>query len=179
MFIQAIFPAILLLVWALINLFNREESKPPERGRPSSLGPRPGTGSQPRTSMAASSPRTSRDEVIVIRSETNRSSSAPKRGRPRPPQSSKRLEPPMTKTRDLVGASRTTTLSEPLSGPMEIQSLETASVAVPTIMIGLTPTPSILDIQAALSDPARLREAFVVNELLQRPVSLRGRTRRE
>jgi hypothetical protein len=40
-----------------------------------------------------------------------------------------------------------------------------------------TPMASAVDIRAALMSPSRLREAFVLNELLQRPVALRGRTR--
>ena len=58
------------------------------------------------------------------------------------------------------------------AGPSSVQSVGTAS-AMP--MSSTNPRARTLSIMAALSDPARVREAMLVNELLQPPLSLRGR----
>jgi hypothetical protein len=139
------------------------------------------------------------DEILIIESEPRRSPAPPgprppaasssqrrgNRARSNPAPAPKRQEPPTP--RALTAAmvqenqgplgrqlelSPLLKMQAPLSQPVSQEAAAGAS-APPTPSAGLAP-PSSREIQTLLTSPARLREAFVVSELLGPPLALRG-----
>jgi hypothetical protein len=131
-------------------------------------------------SSAASNPRVSRAPAPSARRATSRARSAPA-------PSLNPIEPDRPRAlTGLVGQSmaqkRTKPLDiTPLATPMSPLSspLTQASAAEPARDTARTPTPTLTSgaLRAMLASPARLREVALLGELLQPPVSLRGRRR--
>lgn len=192
---QLLVPALFLVLWALNQLFNKEIQGGNRPG--GGLGPRPGgvpPTNRPRPQPAfrpepiGARPETE-DEILVLKSEPpSRPSTPPPAPGRRPPRSSqgrpgkRGLAPsPVGKAMDtrtghpgsLAQASGLTTQITQLARVSSIASdrsahpADTPSSALPPI--------SLSQLRQSLSDHARLREAFVLQEVLQPPVFLRGR----
>lgn len=216
--IKLIIPAILLIFWALSNLFNRENNAnaaAQARGatpgpRPSGYpGPRPGERERDRnrtvvTTSRPAPPRPRDDEVLIIRAETNpppgrANNQAPGRSSPTTAQrrnavrgkaaqvpQPRKPDAPTVRHVDLFDAKISRNVDQAATKPMEIRPL-TESVAavvtqsslssVPTMAAGLTPPSTILDLRIGLATQGRIREAFLLNEILQPPMALRNRDR--
>jgi hypothetical protein len=132
------------------------------------------------------------DDVIILSAETLRT---PLPVTPRPAGAAARARParktkPTTPAapgrpepaRKLLGGGVTQSLSQTLEKPGPLLpmaiGMSPLSIAPETVRAPETtsPTPtSTLDVRAALMSPSRLREAFVLNELLKPPVALRSR----
>ena len=197
--IKLIIPAILLIFWALSNLFNRESAaqakgqsplgprppgypgaRPPERARPPSQPPRPG-------------PSGREDDVMIIRAEPNRPGRAanPQQrrnpGRGRNPQQAQGRKPDAVaaRPREQLGGRISSDVSQSLAQQMDIRPLSESTPAtvnemspsVPTMAAGTTPPSTIFDLRTALATQGRIREAFLLNEVLQPPMALRNRGR--
>ncbi|MDB5351400.1 MAG: hypothetical protein JWN86_2647 [Planctomycetota bacterium] len=208
--VKLIIPAILLIFWALSNLFNRENTSAQSKSTGAPAGPRPGGFPAPRPSerdrqigsQAANPVRyvtpVGNDEVLIIRSETSRPPARPNpqprrnQGRsrgPQNPQNRRIVDPPVPK-REQVGGRLSTDVNQTISNTMDLRSLTqsmaaaSASTSIGTQTVassvaeGIQPTMSALDLRQNLTDPLRIRQAFLLNELLQPPVALRGRTGR-
>lgn len=184
-------PAIFLVLWALHQLFNKENAPPPTNRPGGGLGPRPGgpprpatdygrevpyrdpTGPVPGPTRAASS--APEDEIVIIRSETARPAGVgggPPRDARRPPRP--RPSRPGRGSREPRREA-----PEPRPGP---EAPVPATPPPPTtggpaspILIGLAPPLSADELRRALTSPSRIREAILVNEILQPPKALRGR----
>ena len=209
--IRFIIPAILLIFWALSNLFNREKAETPAKTGGSPLGPRPGSypparpiererlsGSPTMTPPRYAPPSSATDEILIIRAETNRPPSRlnpqPRRNpvRPRPPQNPPNRRPvePPVRQREQVGGRLATDVNQTIANTIDTRSLTQSMAAVSastsigtqteaaTVAEGIQPTMSALDLRLCLNDPVRIRQAFLLNELLQPPLALRGRNRR-
>lgn len=201
--IKLIIPAILLIFWALSNLFNREGAAVQGRGAPGAR-PMPRPGDRPRpvaTTARPVPPKRPNEEVFVIRSETNeppgrsnnqppgRSNSPQKRNsnRGKGSQSSQPRRPDAPKPRhvDLFDAKIPMNVNQSVTKPLEIRPL-TESVADtrietvpsnPSMAVGLTPPSTIADLRVGLATQGRIREALLLNEILQPPMALRNRGR--
>lgn len=209
--IKLIIPAILLIFWALSNLFNRENAAAQAKGT-SSLGPRPTAYPAPRPADRArppeappryAPPQGADDDVLIIRSDAKRpparavnqppgrpgNQQPPRRnpGRGKGPQvpQSRRPEPEASRQVALLDAKIATSVNQSVTKPMQIRPL-TESVAatvnetspsVPTMAVGPTLPSTIPDLRDALSTRGRIREAFLLNEILQPPMALRNRGR--
>ncbi len=130
------------------------------------------------------------DDIIIL--DSPRTTSSPNQGKGVGPARKARQKPPAAPKHTpsvrpklgFEGVSQNVNqqLTSPLalsplseqSGPSSVQSVGTAS-AMP--MTSTNPKARTISIMAALSDPARVREAMLVNELLQPPLALRGRRR--
>jgi hypothetical protein len=184
---KLIVPAVLLLVWALNQLFNKEVNPPINRG--TGLGPRPG-GLPPAPRSMDRGTGGNADDVLVIRPETIRAQPRPgtsvaarrqARAKPAAPAPAKRPEPAPSRT---LGAPLSQGVAQTIDRPLDVRPLaqatsaqsESAKVTAP-IGPATVPNPALLGLRAALGSPARLRETFVLNELLQPPLALRGRRR--
>ena len=198
--IKLVIPAILLIFWALSNLFNRENAaqakgNSPLGPRPPGYpGPRPAERPRPTPPARQVPPSSSRgdDDILVIRSETNRPAArpgAPARknpGRGRNPQSSpSRRAEPTPRPREQLGGRISADVQQVITRPFDVRPLTESGPEV----IGRDATDSALrdaagtqlatldDLRAALTSQRQIREAFVLNELLQRPIALRNRGR--
>ncbi len=206
--IQYIIPAIVLIFWALSNLFNREQTEAQARNSGNPLDPRLGAYPPPRpterdrATAAAPPPRYAsapgNDEILIIRSETRppaRTNSQPRRnpGRPRPPQnpSYRRTAEAPLKQREQIGGRLATDVNQTLANTLDMRPLEqsiaatlSAATSIETqtapvaVAEGIQPTMSAQELRANLTDPRRIRQAFLLNELLQPPVALRARSGR-
>jgi hypothetical protein len=194
--IKIIIPVILLIFWALSNLLNRENKQAAEKERTSGLSNRPTAYQPPRPPAPRRAPAPppryvpSNEEVMIIRAEPNRSQGRPPqpakrnagRGRGGQNVQGRRAEPPpAARNRDLLGGNVAADMNHSLSRPIELHPLtqtmasagsqnSTASTASVDVL-SATNAPALL---LALLDPVRVREAFVLNEILQPPVSRRG-----
>ena len=173
-------------IWALTSLFNRESKPAPARPP----GPRPSTGPKPgeptlRWAPPPSAPTARRvpigdDDILIIGSDAPRPAARPGPRR----QSKARAAAPAPKpvepapSRPKLGG-----VSQSVSQHLNRTSLGLAPAtgSPPTLEAGRAWAgkdaklgPVVQSITASLADPARLREAFVLNEILQRPISLRG-----
>ena len=129
------------------------------------------------------------DEIVILSSESNRrdrSSSSfaakrPTKGKPVVPQ--RRPEPSTTTTR-LAGVSQNVN-QHLTNSSLEMTPLAAMPTAYAAQSLGLSSTPSVAPTSfeatplsyaaLALADPVRLREAFILNEILLPPVSMRDR----
>ena len=128
------------------------------------------------------------NDIIIIeaprsvpRQNQSKGSGASRRGRQKPPAAPKHtpsIQPragfegvAQNVNQQLSSSIALSPLSEQ-AGPLSVQTVGTAS-AMP--MSSTNPKARTLSIMAALGDPARVREAMLVNELLQPPLALRGR----
>ncbi len=208
--IKLIVPAILLIFWALSNLFNRENTNAQARGT-SPLGPRPpGYPPGPRredrnrdravvtTTRPGASPID--NEVMIIRGEPNRPPTSGRPGSPSPPRSGqpqkrnnnrarnaqsppqRRTEPERPRQMDLHDAKISTSVNQSISKSIHLRPLtestpnagDLGKVGDPSTVVDQAQSAMLFDLRAGLASQTRIREAFILNEILQRPVSLRG-----
>jgi hypothetical protein len=147
----------------------------------------PGQPATPAAGRSASSPGGAED-ILIIRNDPVRPPSVqpgrpnvaqPRRGRSKPASASKPAE--LTTTRPTLGAFDTD-VSQHLARTIELPPLEQISSsgvnAAGRIPERIVPQVSLADLRRSLRDPARLREAFILNEVLQPPVSHRRDLRR-
>ncbi len=198
-----IIPLLVLSFWGLRQIFERESPPanrlPPPGPRPG--GPRPPEGianREPSLRWSGPPPRptpeprraggraSARDEeVIIIRPEAILPDSPPSRqGQARrPPRTrsagvSRAPEPPLDRT---LGGAISQSVGQVLDrqiglGPVDQRgslSKSSTRAALPT-----DAEPPATALARALKSPGKLREAFILNELLQPPLALRGPRRR-
>lgn len=201
--LRAIVPISFFAIWVLTNLFNRESKGFPARTAPppSNPGPRP-TDPSMRWGVTPSSQAQGirrvpigNDDILIIQNDPARS------GRPvqiRPLQVAgvrrvvnnrqeatappKKVEPPLSRPK-LAGVSQS--VNQQLATPSGLTSLTTIAPMTTTTGSDLANAPSspsktsevvtISTLIPLMRDPRRLREVFIVNELLQPPLALRGR----
>jgi hypothetical protein len=203
--IRLIIPAVLLVFWALSNLFNRDNTAAKDgMPRPSPLGPRPSSfPPTPRDRLTGSPTMTPpryagapKEDVLIIRAETPppRSGSQPRRntGRPRrepSPGPRRPVETPAPRPREQVGGRISADVNQALPTSIDLrplsQSVGDAKVDAASASAASSfgpPAPaarpsSLPDLRAILSDPDRVREAFLLNVVLGPPVSRGGRRR--
>ena len=181
---KLIVPLIFLAFWGLKQIFEREPQRQP--GRPAGFGPRPDAppgGPRPgvapgvrdpavRWSGQGAPPSRRDDEVIIIRPESilpDSPSARPganrRRSQPRP--TSQRIEPERPRP---ITSAITPLVAQPLRGLGPISLAKQADVVATTTASAPLAAPAIAQ---ALRSPERLREAFILNEVLQPPVALR------
>jgi hypothetical protein len=166
---KLIIPALFLLAWALNQVLNKEAPAPPAgplpRRPPGGLPPAPMPGQRPAPreviwqETAPPPPRrepmAGPDEIIILGSETRPARPAPvvpvRRRRPRsaPPAPPKPEPPKPTLATDRPAA--------PIIPPPSPATVD----------------PALAAIRQALTSPARLRQAFLLREILDRPLTLR------
>ena len=200
--LKAIVPISFVAIWALTALFNREAKGLPARppGGPPQGGPRPVDPTlRWGPPAAAPSPGVRRvamgdDDILIIPNDPMRPArpapSQPRQGavvrRPlrgraanQPP---KKPEPAPSRPK-LAGVSQN--VNQSLATPSGLTSLTTIVPMTTETGSDLANAPSAPSVTSAvvsvstlrplMADPIRLREAFIVNELLQPPIALRGR----
>ena len=189
--IKVVIPVVLLIFWGLSSVFNREKNEKASKERASGFAPRPTLYQTPKTAAPTSRPSSPKDEVMVIRAEPGRTPSRQPqkrnagrgRGNAGPPG---RRPPESTpdRSREMLGSNVSADVNQSLNRPLELRSLtETMALspsasATASISSQSSPTTAAtIDLRAALMNPIRIREAFVLNEILQPPVSRRGRRR--
>lgn len=202
MILKAIVPISFLAIWALTALFNRESKGFPARppGSPPG-GPRPTDPTLRWGPASGGSPQVIRrvpigdDDILIIPSDPARAA-RPAPARPaqatgvrrtvkgrQAPAPVKKVEP--TATRPKLGGV-TQSVNQSLAKPSEFTPLASATVpmtrmapseppAVVTTASIDTPALTVARLRPLVKDPVRLREAFILNELLQPPVTLRRR----
>ena len=200
--LRVILPLSFAAIWALTALFNRESKGFPARppGTPPPGGPRPGDPTLRWSSTAGSQPQGIRrvaigdDDILIIPNDPSRPVRiAPSRqgqgavGRRtakvrQAPPPAKKVEPIVTRAK-LAGVSQN--VNQSLTKSIELTPLTTIAPMATTTSADLASAPSspsktsavvtISTLRPLVSDPARLREAFIVNELFRPPVALRGR----
>lgn len=192
--IKIIIPAILLIFWLLSNLFNRENAQKAARER-TAVGNRPSNypSARPvdRRNVPAGRPSSQNDEVMIIRAEPKRppAKTPPPgrknqtRGRAAGGQPGRRNESTAaSQNRVLTGGALVSDVNQSLTRPLEMKALgdqlasESTPPAVTSSLTTGTPPASALDLRGALKDPTRVREAFILIEVLQPPVSQRGKS---
>lgn len=191
--IKVVIPMMILIFWAISGVVNREKCQKAARERATSYGQRLSPYQQARPPQRpAPPPPTPRyvppaqDDVLVIRGEPSR----PPSRQPQPQKRNNRQrsgsgrrgqEPSPSRNRDLVGGNLAADVNQSLTKPLEIRPLaETMAMSPSASGTAATvvdaPTTAVADrFRGVLTDPARIREAFILNEILQPPVSLRKR----
>jgi len=197
--IKAVVVMSIMAIWAITSLFNRESKPAPIRPTgPMPPGPRP-TDPTLRWSPTASpqNPGPRRvaigdDDILIIPSDGAR---APRPGQARPiptvgprraakakpaPRAARPVEPATPRAR-LAGVSQNVN-QQLLKSSLAMTPMEAMPSAASPMSLGLSSVPSapvhaplvtISAVAAAISDPVRLREAFIINEILQAPLALR------
>ncbi len=199
-------PLAFLAIWALTALFNREGNSVPAARTgppPNPYGPRPGI--PPRVPPAtdrppalrwgpqAVAPNTPRaggdDDIVILEGPRLTRTVVPRpqrrvRPKPTPPVAPKPA--PIISTRIGMG-NVSQSVNQQIVAPLTIEPLTSqvsAVVTSPTVTTAAKPlgpdrSPlAALGIGRALSDPQRIREAIIVNEILRPPLALRGKNRR-
>jgi hypothetical protein len=197
--LRAIVPISFAAIWILTALFNRESKGFPPRPAPpaSTLGPRPAEPTMRWATPPSTQPPGVRrvpigdDDILIIQNDPSR----PARLAPaRPPQAvgsrrstkartpappAKKVEP-STATTKLAGVSQN--VNQNLARPIELTPLTSIKPMATSTDLAHAPsapskTSSVVTISTLIPlmhDPLRLREAFIVNDLLQPPLALRG-----
>lgn len=201
---QFVVPLLFFALWALTSLFNRENvAQPPRTGRPFEPGgPRPQPPFAQRTpdrrpttlgeSRAESSRATDRDAgIIILETETRRPTAGspqrsgnakrPARGKTAPAASAKRTEKPTPRA---LSSSVAQSMNPLESHPVDLRPLTSTNTPLLTSdvqQISLTAlNPQIaasasgMDVRQLISSPSRIRDAFIVSEILGPPVSRRN-----
>ena len=171
---QLVVPIIFLVLWGLKQLIEREPPRPAVRPMPP--GPRPAA---PVATRFGTPPPRPSEEILVIRSETGRPDPAGNRPnpgrRPQRPKSAPTADGQRPRSQTLGGdISRLT--SQPLRGlgPISLNQGR-ADISLPTAAEVFTDAFGSAAIFEIVHNPARLREAFILNEILQPPVSMRNK----
>ncbi len=203
--IRLIVPLSFLLIWAVTSLFNRETKPVPVRqGGQAGFGPKPGDPTLRWGPTAQAPPQAPRrvpvagndDDILVIRSSTpirtaparpsnlGGGAMARRGAKAKPAATPPKREEPVSRTPKLAGVTQLVNQNLTRS-TLEMSPLVTASPSATSTTIGLAQAfsapsrstyvaPSTV-LAISLRDPTRLREAFLVNELLQPPLALRPR----
>jgi len=200
--LRAIVPISFAAIWVLTNLFNRESKGFPTRNvpPPANLGPRPNEPTMRWTPPAASAASGTRrvpigdDDILIIQNDPARPA-RPAQTRPlqvsgvrrvaktrQPTPAPKKAEPTST-TPKLAGVNQN--VNQQLARPIGLTPLTTIAPMATSTSTELANAPSapsktsavvtISTLIPLMNDPRRLREAFIVNDLLQPPLALRGR----
>ncbi|WZO99723.1 hypothetical protein EP7_001335 [Isosphaeraceae bacterium EP7] len=199
--IRAVVPLTFLAIWALTSLFNREAKPLPPRGGtaggplgPYAQPPRPQSAPQPwqpaqtgpaagqkQPTMRWGGPAGGRpqvdDDILIIR---DKPSQAFQRAKPARPQKSQRSrEPkahqaPATDIDSMKMESMTQNLTADLGKELQLDKLS-AGVTSARAVGRNDERPATMAITTLLNSPERVREAFILKEILDPPVSLRGR----
>jgi hypothetical protein len=204
---KVIVPLAFLAIWALTALFNRDAKPLPNRvqGAPSPYGPRPQP--LTRTTVVERSPtlrwspqgtaapaRAGNDDDIVIldsprqqplRPSPGRGVSSTRRTRTKPAAPAK---PAATGSQPRVSQSGVSqTVNQQITGGLTIEPLTTSSVPSTTIASVAASAPKgeqggafrrSVSVAALINSPEKIREAILISEILQPPLSLRHRNRR-
>ncbi len=196
--LRLIVPLSFLAIWALTSLFNRE-TKPMPTAR--STGPTPPFGPRPADPTLRWSPTSVQqnaglrrvpvgdDDILVIPSDASRQARPGQPGGPRRPGRAKPVASPapLKKIEPVSGRPRLAGVTQNVNQHLTRATLDMLPLtAMPptatSTTLGLSTSPSALArnsvpwvsaLATSLSDPVRLREAFVVNEILQPPLALR------
>jgi hypothetical protein len=216
--LKMVVPLVLLAIWALTSLLNREaRPMPPRMGQ--GLGPRPG-GLPPsprpleravvtparepsprwQPTPGAMSPAARRppgrpdEEILIIRSETTPSRQASPSPQARPGGSlrkasrgraagspARRIEPtPVKPLATAPGLGLITPVNRPLEvAPLTVSQPALTAEEAASSTGATSANPKVvadrrsIDLRRALGSRDRVREAFVLNELLQPPLALR------
>jgi hypothetical protein len=181
--LKLLFPAFFLVLWALNQLLNKEGTPQPQP-RPGGLGPRPG-GALPPAPRPAERPRTAAagparpaparvgppgrdDDIVILRSESVRPAPGARTNRGRAARAGKPKAAAEVVPRQTDGRSLTTV------APSVAPSAAAAPASQGTLLIGVPARLTGQDIRRALGSLDRVREAILINEVLQPPVSRRG-----
>ncbi len=201
--IRAIVPLSFLAIWLLTSIFNRDAKPlPPRQGFGGPIGaapPRPlqepvvgrdvsmrwGPGSQSQESgfetPVRRSPAEIREEdILVIRAEQPRPlmkvnpAQRRTRSKPAPAKKAASIEA------ELLGGALGSNVSQQMK-PIDLTRTNTPFTAVGDLSnkshaaeVAYGPrSQGLTDVRITLMDPARIREAFILNEILQPPVSRR------
>ena len=201
--LRAIVPISFVAIWALTALFNRDPKGFPARpaGPTPGAGPRPGdpvmrwsaqTNQAQPANRRPPPPGEDKDMLFLPgypvppsrgpAARTGPGSGARRLARGRQsPASLKNVEPIVSRPRQ-AGVNQN--VNQSIARTLEMAPLTTiAPMATSVTTLANSPsspakTTAILTtatIRPLMNDPARLREAFIVNELFQRPLALRGR----
>jgi hypothetical protein len=197
--LKAIVPLTFLAFWALSSLFNRETAKPPPRPG-AGFGPRPGVppGTRPQERPGMLVPREpagmrrppggkADEEILIIRSEPSRAGGVgprPGGGTPArrtarakvtPPAPAKRAEPASSRPLSAAAAPGLTQPLDvlPLPTAMAAPSATSPSVAAVSTALAAAPITTAVDIRRLIGSRERLRDAILLNTILQPPVALR------
>ncbi len=198
--IRAIVPLTFVAIWALTALFNRESKgftvKP---GGSSTVGPRPGEPPMRWAPPGSSQPGGVRrvpigeNDILIIQNDPAR---PPRQGQAKPVQSGNRRSskakaaaPPPKKVEPVASRPRlggvSQNVNQQLARPIDLAPLTTIAPMATSTGSDLANAPSApsktsavvtaTSLTTLMGDPIRLREAFIVNELLRPPLALRGR----
>jgi len=188
--IKVIIPVILLIFWGLSSVFNREKTA---KERAQGPAQRQNLYQTPRPAPQNAQSGSPNDEVLIIRGEPRRTPSRqpqpPKRnagrGRVRGNGSAQAWQAPEAERSRNPSSNVSAELNQSLTRPLEMrplsESMALSASASGTASISSSSKPETaasIDLRAALSDPTRIREAFVLNEVLLPPISMRARGRR-
>ncbi|WP_435019049.1 hypothetical protein TA3x_001043 [Tundrisphaera sp. TA3] len=193
--IQYLVPFSFLAIWAITSLLNRE-TKPtparrpmPERSRPNRPGePTLRWGAPPGESAPGRMTLGREDDIVILSSET---ATPPRRrqGQSGGTRRTARVKPSASGPRKLEGTSTTPLVSgvnqnvnQQLATAVDIQPLAMDDRSLTSVASRPTPPSSMAPglvsaskLAAMMADPARLREAFLMSEMLRPPVALRPR----
>ena len=203
---RLVIPGIFLLIWAVNQLFNKELNPganrlpapgPRQGGLPPA--PRPMDRSAPpqprdptmRFGTQATTERRGNDEVLVIRSEPIRPQATPQArpGAPRPAARPRQAAAPARKPDTVASRSQMTGVSQSVSQSIKLvgdvgqltvaQSLavDAGASAATAQDPSLAGSAALDGLRRVLANPTRLREAWMLSEILKPPVALRGRPR--
>ncbi len=190
--IKIIIPAILLIFWALSNVFNREGKQAAAKERAAAMANRPTAYQPPRPPQrrAAPPPPATRyaspnEEVMIIRAEPNRPPGRPgppakrnaPRGRTGLATQARRVETPApVRNKELLGGNVAADMNRslelhPLTQTMASAGSTNSKASTASVdALSATNAPALF---LSLQDPVRIREAFVLNEILRPPLSRR------
>jgi len=149
----------------------------------------------PSTTSSTTTPRAggNDDDIVIlessrtVRPNPTKGVSPTRRAKPKTPQTSRTAENPAVSTRaGLAGVSQS--VNQHITKTLTLQPLSESSIATPVQSVTAAIASRSIDVgdvkrglagvAAAFSDPKRLREAIIVNEILKPPIALRGRSRR-
>lgn len=194
-------PLIFFAIWGVTHLFNRESKgfAPRPTGTGTTTGVRPGDPTLRWGPTNPSAPPSSRrvaigdDDILIIPNDPSRparpaslrsSPTTPRRAvKSRSvPAAPKKAEPGLTRSK-MSGVSQN--VNQQLARPIDLTPLTTIAPMANSTGSDLANAPSapsktsaVLTVSTLIplmNDPIRLREAFIVNELLRPPLALRDR----
>jgi hypothetical protein len=186
-----------LLVWALTQLFNKEVNPTPNRTqgfgpRPGGLPPAPrplerGSGLDSGGAFSSgSSTRRGSDDVLIIRAEQTR---PPRLGptnpstRRQPAKGKQAAAPPKLPDagpKRALSTSVSQNVAQQLDTTLDVRPLTETAANPVTSAQPTTPAtpggalnPTLASVRQMLTSPSMVREAFVLNEILQPPIAAR------
>ncbi len=206
--IRAIVPLSFLAIWALTSLFNRESKAFPARpaGPQPAPGPRPGEPTLRWGPTAPPPPTGPRrvaigdDDILIIPPDPARAArpgqarplagpqAGPRRGaKARPAAPAGRRAEPVAPARMKLADVNQNVNQHLTQSTLDLAPLSAMPPSATSTTLGLSTSPmshaaavlpTVSSLTNSLADPVRLREAFMLNEILQPPVALRGRRAR-